>query len=83
MCPIANITGPSGATWLVDTGPPGGGLGAEGDLYLDKTNSYFYLRTGGVWVFQGQLTSAGLGNMDGGNPASTYGGTTPVDGGGP
>ena len=86
MAPIANIKGPQGdpgSTWYTGVGVPSNGLGLDGDLYLNTANSYFYLKVAGAWVFQGQLTSTSIGNMDGGNPASIFGGTTPVDGGGP
>lgn len=82
MCPIANITGPSGATWLIGVGVPSSGLGTNGDLYLDSSNSYFYFKTSGAWEFQGQLTSNSDGALDGGFANSTYLVSQVVDGGG-
>lgn len=40
--------GGSGAQ-LSGAGPPGAGLGSDGDLYVDRTNRDMYAKIGGAW----------------------------------
>jgi hypothetical protein len=49
---IGNIMGPTGAagdTFLSGSGVPGGGLGNDGDHYLNTANGDVYLKVGGSW----------------------------------
>lgn len=37
-------------TWHYDAGVPGGGLGEDGDFYLDTTTRFVYVKVAGVWT---------------------------------
>ncbi len=43
------VEGPPGASFLGGTGAPGGGLGANGDHYVDTSNGNVYLKASGAW----------------------------------
>lgn len=62
---VGNIQGPAGApgapgapgsVWYNGSGPPAGGLGVDGDYYLDNANGDVYFKTGGVWGVVGNIT---------------------------
>lgn len=42
-------TGPAGTTWHSGAGVPSGGLGANGDYYLDTSSGDVYTKTSGSW----------------------------------
>jgi len=39
-----------GTTWLHDSGTPGGGLGSDGDYYLDEDDGEIFFKTSGAWA---------------------------------
>lgn len=43
------IEGGSGERWFVGAGAPAGGLGEDGDLYLNSTNGDVYEKAAGAW----------------------------------
>lgn len=48
--PITTVTGSTGTGLLYGTGAPGGGVGVNGDSYVDTTNSRLYgPKASGVW----------------------------------
>jgi hypothetical protein len=54
--------GGGGTTWLSGSGVPSGGLGSNGDYYLDLTNADIYLKSAGSWsivVSHGLAASGG------------------------
>lgn len=38
------------AKWYTGTGPPAASLGADGDLYLDTSVSFVFVKVSGLWV---------------------------------
>lgn len=57
--------------WLVDTGAPAGGLGQDGDWYIDDANGNLYSKSAGSWTLLGNIAStvdhgglSGLGDDD-------------------
>jgi len=80
---IINVAGVSGQTILFGTTPPNAGQGSDGDFFIDRVLFDIYgPKTVGAWGSPTPIvTAAFLMNLDGGNAASTYGGTTPIDGG--
>lgn len=48
--------GDPGSVWYTGSGAPAGGLGIEGDFYLDSANGDYYEKTGAsTWTLQGNL----------------------------
>jgi len=78
-----NLAGLSGRTTHYGTGAPAPGLGGDGDFYIDTAALDIYgPKAAGAWGSATPIvTAAFLQNIDGGDASSTYGGTTPVDGG--
>lgn len=75
--------GADGATFLDGAGAPAGGLGANGDHYLNVTNGDVYLKTAGVWAVVGNIKGpAGAAGADGagflGGPAPAFPALTPA-----
>jgi hypothetical protein len=72
---VGNILGPQGppgaagvvgSLWYVGVGAPAGGLGVDGDFYLNSANGDTYQKAAGVWVLQANLTGpAGANGADG------------------
>lgn len=57
--------GTPGSGWFTGVGVPGGGLGSDGDFYLDSASGDYYEKVGGVWVLEGNLRGpAGGGASD-------------------
>ncbi len=54
-----------------------------GDLYFDTTTLKLRIYDGSLWIDIVGTGGSGQLNVDGGRPASFYGGTPEVDGGGP
>jgi len=58
---VENIMGPEGppgdpgSTWWNDEGPPGFGIGDNGDYYLDSLSGDVYTKTGGSWGLFGNV----------------------------
>lgn len=61
---VDNITGPAGApggagapgaVWFSGAGAPAGGLGIDGDYYLNTTNGDVYSKAAGVWGIIGNI----------------------------
>jgi hypothetical protein len=48
--------GTDGSTWHSGTGAPAGGLGVNGDFYLDDANGDVYVKAAGVWGLADNLT---------------------------
>ncbi len=78
-------SGPPGASVLNGTTDPISSVGKDGDFYINTTTTtIFGAKYLGAWPFPGvELKGTSFGNLDGGNPTSNYGGTTPIDCGGP
>lgn len=70
--------------FLTPVGLPSGSalpaVGSVGDLFFKTTDGVIYAHDGTTWVAQGGSSEA-VGNIDGGTSSSTYGGTTPINGG--
>ncbi len=73
--------------WLVDGNPAVIGFEALiGERAMDTTTRTVYTKTGTAdtdWTIGVPSGGGSDGNIDGGNPASIYGGLVTVDGGGP
>ena len=78
---------PDGTKFLRDDNswqPPGGGVTEITDLPTAEMDSSKVLAPDGAGgVLWRAEAGGGFGNLDGGAPGSTYGGVTPIDGGGP
>lgn len=62
--------GLNGATWLINSGVPGSGLGNDNDLYLNTSNGDEYQKQTSVWVLVGNNRGpAGPGTVNG--PSTT------------
>lgn len=48
--------GGGGSTWLSGAGAPSGGLGVDGDYYLDTSNGDVYAKASGSWSVVDNLT---------------------------
>lgn len=51
--------GDAGTKWYSSDGEPSDSLGLDGDYYLDNVSRLYYVKTGGSWVVEGNLSSAG------------------------
>lgn len=51
----AGADGTPGSVWFTGVGAPAGGLGDDGDFYLDSVTGDYYEKVAGVWVLQGNL----------------------------
>ena len=65
--------GPSGSSFLSGSGVPAGGLGNDGDTYLDEDTGLLYAKSGGSWSATGGDLSGPQG------PAGADGATTVDD----
>lgn len=75
--------GSGGGAWYNGSGAPSGGLGADGDYYLDDDTGDVYAKTAGVWSVAANIKGpTGPTNYDGGDATSVYGGAIVIDGGG-
>ena len=58
--------GAPGSVWFEGTGPPGAGLGIDGDFYLDDANGDVYQKIGGTWTLVANIKGpAGADGADG------------------
>jgi hypothetical protein len=57
------------SAWYNGDGPPSDSLGYEHDYYLNDLNHDYYKKVGGTWVLQGNMGTAGGGDVNG--PASS------------
>lgn len=77
-------TGPTGYAVRLGTGIPPNGLGADGDIFINTTNSNLYYKVTGVWVAQGSLQGiqgpVGQTGATGATGATGPAGTNGVDG---
>lgn len=58
-------SGTNGDAWSFGTTAPATSEGADGDLYLNFSNSTVYKKISGVWVSQGVITGTGSGGTQG------------------
>lgn len=66
-------TGGGGSTWYDGTGAPGGGLGVDGDYYLDDATGNVYAKVGGSWSVVANIKGApGADGDDGADGDSAY-----------
>lgn len=79
------IQGIAGYSVLSDFGAPAALLGVNNDQYINLTTGQLFKKIAGAWVYQSSLIgpSFSVGQVDGGNPSSIYGGTFMIDGGVP
>jgi hypothetical protein len=70
----ATATDDKGSHIYSGSGAPASTLGANGDLYINKTNGDYYLKQSGVWKKQGNLT----GPQGPAGPAGPIGATGPA-----
>jgi len=82
----AGFPGPqgiSGFSIYSDAGAPAALFGNNGDQYINTTTGQLFEKAAGAWVYQSSLIgpSFSVGQVDGGNPSSNYGGTFVIDGG--
>jgi hypothetical protein len=54
----AGAAGADGSEWHQAAGVPGGGLGVDGDFYINTSNSDYYEKAAGVWNLIGNLEGA-------------------------
>lgn len=65
------VDGADGSIWYEGTGAPGGGLGVNGDFYLNDVNGDVYQKAAGVWGIVANIKGApGAGSGDVVGPAS-------------
>ena len=66
---IDGVDGLDGTVWLTGTVDPTG-EGDDGDLYLNTASSEYFLKSGGTWLSQGNLTGPqGIAGTDGADGA--------------
>jgi len=61
---ISGTNGTNGTSALVGNGPPGAGLGNDGDTYTDADNGDIWLKTSGTWSLQGSPSLALITQLD-------------------
>lgn len=64
--PIARAmiaSGVDGSVWYNGTGAPAGGLGQNGDYYINNTNGEYYYKSAGAWGSLGTLGGVGSGTV--------------------
>lgn len=72
-------TGARGSLWYTGSGAPGTISGqANNDLYFDVSGNDFYQLVSGTWTLEGNVS---VGNIDGGQANSVYGGGVLINGG--
>jgi hypothetical protein len=65
-----NFSSDISSAWYNADGVPSDSLGYPHDYYLDDTNSNYYKKIGGSWALQGNMGSAGGGNVNGPSPST-------------
>jgi hypothetical protein len=53
--PVVGADGLDGSVWHDGSGAPAGGLGVDGDYYLDVDTGDVYNKTGGLWAIVGNI----------------------------
>lgn len=77
---VQGVQGVRGTEWFSGVGVPGAFLGQlNGDWYLDLSTSNVWELAGGSWILQGNISP--VGNTDGGQAATNFGGISPLSGG--
>lgn len=81
----AGMQGAKGYSVLSGSGVPSPLLGVNNDQYINNADGSLFKKIAGAWVYQSSLLgpSFSVGQVDGGNPSSIYGGTFVVFGGVP
>lgn len=82
--------GADGSVWYEGMATPTGGLGVDGDFYLNRSNGYYYTKTAGSWTIRGSLMgsqgpagpqgAAGIDGVNGANGATGPAGPKGEDG---
>ena len=60
-----NFSSDISSAWYNGVGVPSNSLGYTNDYYLNDTNHDYYRKISGVWVLQGNMGSAGGGDVSG------------------